>query len=320
MLRPLKLPGDFGVGVDLIFRGFQDAPADKQEVAIDGLKSLQSMWPLVQVGRYISPSLRDIFEGFIWEEDSQPVGLVTFDREGSVDRWEIGIIVVLPEYRRRGIARNLMIAAIDSIRERGGKVAVLDAAAESTAACLLYEQLGFEHIYTAIEFNCTNEPQAGWSLPEGYELATLKPADWRTRYDLELRIVPIQVTRYDPPEEARFRTPRTIQVFQSLFYKLSGQKSGQITIKTSEGQSVGWGSYLARTRPGGVNYIRMRVDPQHEQVALFLESHLIKQVQEISPGRRIMFSVPDWQSPLIQASLTLGSTERSRYHRMGIFL
>ncbi len=68
MLRPLKLPGDFGVGVDLIFRGFQDAPADKQEVAIDGLKSLQSMWPLVQVGRWISPSLRDIFEGFIWEE------------------------------------------------------------------------------------------------------------------------------------------------------------------------------------------------------------------------------------------------------------
>jgi len=91
-------------------------------------------------------------------------------------------------------------------------------------------------------------------------------------------------------------------------------------VRTSDGKIVGWGKYLARVRPGGVNYATLRIDPQHAAVALCLESHLIKLIQRISPGRRIMFSIPDWQDPLIQASIAIGSTERNRYHRMGLVL
>jgi hypothetical protein len=64
----------------------------------------------------------------------------------------------------------------------------------------------------------------------------------------------------------------------------------------------------------------MRFDPKHGAVASGLVSHMIQIVQHISPGRRIMFSVPDWQDALIQASLAIGCTERTRYHRMGMFL
>jgi hypothetical protein len=83
---------------------------------------------------------------------------------------------------------------------------------------------------------------------------------------------------------------------------------------------VAWEKYLTRLRSGGINYATMRIDPEHAPVALCLESHLICSVQHISPGCRIMFSVPDWQETLIQASLTIGCTERNRYHRMGLFL
>ena len=320
MLRPLKLPEDFRVGVDLIFRGFQDAPADKKEVAVDALRSLKSVWPLIQVGRLISPALRDMFRGFIWEEDSKPVGLVTFDRAGTIERWEIGIIVVLPEYRRRGIARHLMNAAIDYIRERGGKVVVLDAAAESIPACLLYQQMGFEHIFTAIEFNHVHELAVGSTLPEGFTLVPLKVTDWRTRYELEQRTAQTHITRLDPPQKASFRTPWMMQIFQSLFWKMSGQKAGKLALVSQEVLVVGWGSYLARLRSGGVNYVTIRMDPKYGEVTLFFESHLLQLIQNISAGRRIMYSIPDWQSPLIEASLALGSTERTRYHRMGLLL
>ena len=139
MLRPLKLPGDFPIGVDLIFHGFQEEPPDKKEVAVDAIKSLRSLWPFIRVGSLVSPALQDLFRGYIWEEDSRPVGLVLFSREGATRRWEIGIVAVLPEYRRRGIARNLMQAAIETIRSREGQVVVLDAAAASAPACVLYE-------------------------------------------------------------------------------------------------------------------------------------------------------------------------------------
>jgi ribosomal protein S18 acetylase RimI-like enzyme len=320
MLRTLKLPGDLRVGVDLIFRGFQEQRSDKKEVAVDSLRTLQFLWPLIQVGRLVSPTLRDIFPGYIWEEDSQPVGFVTFDPEGSTGRWEVGIIVVLPEYRRRGIARNLMQASIDFIRDKGGKAIVLDAAAESAPACILYENLGFERVFTSVEFNHQAELPPGNELPDGYELIPLKPSDWRTRYELEQRIVPANAARYDPVEESRFRMPWAIQAIQSLIWKFSGQKPGQIAVRSPEGQIVAWGNYLARLRKGGVNYITMRIDPKHDAVASSLVSHMIRLIQHISPGRRIMFSVPDWQDALIQASLSIGSTERTRYHRMGMFL
>ena len=320
MLRPLKLPGDFPIGVDLIFRSFQEERPDKMEVAVDALKSLRSLWPFIQVGRLVSPALQDLFRGYIWEEDSRPAGLVLFSREGATRRWEIGIVVVLPEYRQRGIARNLMQAAIETIRGRGGQVIVLDAAAASTPACVLYETLGFERVFTSIEFNQINDLPTTDSQPDGCEIAPLHPSDWRTRYELEQRITPAHATRYDPIEESRFRSPWAMQAIQSLIWKFSGQKKGQLAVRSADGQIVAWGSYLIRLRPGGVNYVSMRADPNHAAAADFLVAHLIGFVQQISPGRRIMFSVPDWQDALVQASLAIGSTERTRYHRMGMFL
>ena len=319
MIRPLKLPGDFRVGVDLILHGFQNERVDKKEVAVDSLRSLRYLWPLIRIGSLFSPGLRDYYRGYIWEEDSRPVGLVVFGRVDK-ERWEIDIIVVLPEFRRRGIARSLMQAAIGFIRKQGGKVAFLDADGSSEAAGILYQQIGFEQVFTSIEYNQEKDLTQSWPLPDGYEFLILKPSDWRTQYDIEWRVTPERVTRYEPVVESRYRAPGAVRFFQFLLWKFSGQKVSQIAVRSSNGKIVAWGRYLARMRPGGVNYASLRIDPKHESLAICLESHLIKLIQQISPGRRIMFSVPDWQESLIQASLTIGSTERSRYHRMGLFL
>jgi len=306
--------------VDLIFHGFQEEPPDKKEVAVDAIKSLRSLWPFIRVGSLVSPALQDLFRGYIWEEDSRPVGLVLFSREGATRRWEIGIVAVLPEYRRRGIARNLMQAAIETIRSREGQVVVLDAAAASAPACVLYETLGFERAFTSIEFNHVDSLPPADPLPGGYEIVSLRPSDWRTRCELEQRITPAHAARFDPLDESRFRSPWAVQTIQFLMWKFGGQKRGQLAVRSADGQIVAWGSYLARLRPGGVNYVSMRADPNDEAAAYYLAAHTIRFVQQISPGRRIMFSVPDWHEALVQASLAIGSTERTRYHRMGMFL
>ena len=49
------------------------------------------------------------------------VGTSVAMRRGSTDAWIIGNVGVLPEYRRRGIARKIVKAIINLIDERGGR-------------------------------------------------------------------------------------------------------------------------------------------------------------------------------------------------------
>ena len=76
---------------------------------------------------------------FIAEMDGVPVGTVSTTSYGTTLAW-IGMMLVLPEYRRRGIARRLMETSIDYLRGRGVRCIKLDA---TPLGQPLYEQLGF---------------------------------------------------------------------------------------------------------------------------------------------------------------------------------
>lgn len=76
---------------------------------------------------------------FIAELDGTPVGTVSTTSYGTKLAW-IGMMLVLPEYRRRGIARKLMQTSIDYLQRRGVTCVKLDA---TPLGQPLYEQLGF---------------------------------------------------------------------------------------------------------------------------------------------------------------------------------
>ena len=52
-------------------------------------------------------------------------------------------VAVLPEYRRRGIGRALLCAAIDGARARGCAFLTLEVRPSNTGAIRMYESLGF---------------------------------------------------------------------------------------------------------------------------------------------------------------------------------
>ncbi len=76
---------------------------------------------------------------FMAEMNGVPVGTVSTTSYGTKLAW-IGMMLVLPEYRRRGIARRLMETSIDYLRGRGVTCIKLDA---TPLGQPLYEQLGF---------------------------------------------------------------------------------------------------------------------------------------------------------------------------------
>jgi ribosomal protein S18 acetylase RimI-like enzyme len=296
--------------------------ADEKESLVDMLRSLRRLWPLIRLIQLISPSLRDVLLGYVWEEDERMAGMVSYQRLGATDTWYITNVAVLPDYRRRGMARKLVQNALDAIGERGGKVVLLDVIAGNVPAYTLYERVGFEHFTgrTVFDYKQDQAPPE-IDLPEGYVVSPFDPFEWRTRYELARRIIPADVQKYEPIEEARYRRPRAMRLLIPIIRRASGMREDEIVLRAaSDEQVVALAECATRTRPGGVNQVGMRLDPAHAELAPYLVHHLIRTAQQLSPGRRIEFNVSQWQDEVIQVAGAAGCVKRLEYHRMGLSL
>jgi len=85
---------------------------------------------------------------FIAEKDGKKIGMVTTIVYNKL-AWT-GWLVVLPEYRRKGIGTSIMRHAIDHLKEKGVETIRLEAGPISS---LLYEKLGFKKELDISMFN-----------------------------------------------------------------------------------------------------------------------------------------------------------------------
>jgi ribosomal protein S18 acetylase RimI-like enzyme len=326
-LRTIQLPRDLEGIVDLLIHGFQypenetwSLQTDQMENMLSAMKSIRRLWPLIWIAQRISSHWRDYVHGYLWEAGEKPVGVCVYSRQG--EGWQIPYLAVLPEHRRRGIARQLMRATLEDIRLHGGKSVVLEVLAGNLPAYRLFEQSGFTKYsgYTEYFYDSTQVP-AECPLPEGYQVQAYNLSDWRTLFELEQRITPAEVQQFEPVDPSRYRSQVSIRRVTNLIDKASGIRKERIIIRsTSDGRPVAHGLYGARRRPGGINPISMELDPRHGILAPFLVHHLIRRVQQLSPGRRIEFILPDWQGELIEVAERFEGMQRVPYHQLGLHL
>ncbi len=327
-LRTFKLPDDTKTLIDLIPPAFQypENPAwsvqnDQIEAMVDTMTSVRRLWPILRAIQIISPPFRDALLGFIWKEDEKPVGMVNVMRQGMSEHWYIGNVAVLPEYRRRGIARKLVEACIQLGRERHGQSIVLDVIDGNLPAYQLYEKLGFERFTGSTEFVYSSaEMPPECPLPKGYTMTPFDRFNWRARYELAKRITPQSVQKYQPVEESLFRQPALFRALAPALEGINGAKSEVMAVRAVSGEMVGLASYSARYRSGGVNSIGIRLDSAHLALAEYLIHDLVRKTMALSPGRRIEFHTPGWQPELGQAALAAGFTRRFDTHTMGRLL
>ncbi|MBA3534801.1 MAG: GNAT family N-acetyltransferase, partial [Ardenticatenales bacterium] len=113
-LRPMDATRDFAEVARVIEIAFAEELSPGSHIIMRDLHFMSTISPLLSLlGRAI-PSLRDYFSGYVWESDGRVVANTTVSRaDNRGTQWIISNVAVLPAYRRQGIARAMMEAAIE---------------------------------------------------------------------------------------------------------------------------------------------------------------------------------------------------------------
>lgn len=328
-IRPFKLPEDLDVLYTITLEAFQypenpDWNADSDEV--EGMKNIiqtfKRIWPLYRLIGWMSPAMRDALLGFIWEEEGQAVGLINVSRRGTTDGWLIGNVGVLPSYRRRGIARKLVEAALEFIRQKGGTTAVLDVISANLPAYKLYESLGFEHYtsITGLDLNSEEVPPLP-PVPDGFVYEKLSRNEWRLPMEIARRVTPAQVQVYDPVVKGRYYLPPVLLFFDGVMNRLRGVKVEDFALREAGTHAVvALGFTVAQTRPGDKHHISMSLAPEHADLVPFLLQTMLHKVKSHSAGHGVQTSLWEWRAFALDEHLRAGFTVRRQGHRMGIRL
>jgi len=185
----------------------------------------------------------------------------------------------------------------------------------------LYENLGFEQYSGHVELQC--KPDQIVVMPEishGYSQEPLKRFDWVARYDLEKRISPKSLLKYEPVEEKRFRHPPVMRLMIRIIQLAQGTRDQNFLVRDTQRCIVARHGYSIPRRGKGYNEIFVRLDPEHKVLAPYLVGWLLNQVTTLSPDRKVQFSVPFWMDSVIKAGEKAGFQHRMEMRRMGIVL
>jgi ribosomal protein S18 acetylase RimI-like enzyme len=278
-LRQIQLPDYLSVLGDIIAQSFQypenaswSIQTDEKEQFVGMIRNLKRIWPLIRTIMAISPALREIIQGFVWEEEGRSIGAIMVQRRGSTNNWVIGNVGVLPDYRRQGIARALVEASLERIRHLGGKVAILSVIDGNVPAYNLYRELGFIEYDRTLDYETHS---AGISevpiLPDGFFQIPVTSSDWQLRYEFEKRISRESAVGFEPVEVGLYRQSIWMRVLRSIATVAQGLRDTEFMVRDQRGgDSVAWGRYAMPRRREGIAHLLPRIDPSFPELGKYM--------------------------------------------------
>lgn len=265
-IRPFDLRHDLDAMVNLIEIAFADDEARMGQSFRAELQSARKVLPLLFVLERISDTFRHSLDGFVCEDDGRIVALVNISRAGlNKKRWEVGNVATHPDYRGKGLARQLVNRAIEHARQYGAEICVLDVRDDNQPAYQLYKSLGFLHYDSNIDLKLETLPQVQvLPLPDGYFQRTMKFTEWQPRYELAVRETPASVQEFLPVNINDYRVTPVERVVQPLAMSLQKIDSHRWAVEKDD-KLAGYLSLTARRTPKLNHRLLLRVDPQHRQ-------------------------------------------------------
>jgi GNAT superfamily N-acetyltransferase len=198
---------------------------------------------------YANPDHTDFLSGFVWEEDGKIVGNITVNRaRAGSRRWLISNLAVAKNYRGRGIARGLMYAGLELVREYNGASVSLQVRADNNAAKHLYQSLDFKDVSGTAYLGIRRVPNVNIiPLPKGFLFRerTFDTKDAREAYHLASMATPLSAQKEWPLRQGQFQLSSS-EPINNFFRRLSGSGTSRFWVVEEGRRFVG----LVNIRPG----------------------------------------------------------------------
>ena len=145
-IRPFSLARDLSALADLLEVSFGP------ELRATGSHMVEEMRQVAQWGAmlHLLPAATSFLSGYVWIEDGRLLGNVSLSRD-EAGVWTLSNVAVAPAQRGRGIAGQLVDAAIAHVRQRGGRRILLEVRSDNATAISLYARRGFVRYDTVHE-------------------------------------------------------------------------------------------------------------------------------------------------------------------------
>jgi GNAT superfamily N-acetyltransferase len=249
------------------------------------LRVLHALRPFIWVVSHALPSFRDYMGGFVWVENGRVVGNTTVSRSSSGSHWIISNVAVLPEYRRRGIARAMVEAAIDYADAHHGTRIMLQVRSDNLAAIRLYEVLGFRYVESLTEMVAEQVRPTRLDAPAGVTTREPVPERWYEAYEVARVAIPARVQQLRPLRLQQYRigTKSTLQQVREWLFPPARER----WWVEQDGKLLGLLT-IDRQAQRGREQVEILIAPEGVQR---VEAALVNRLSERLRGRDVRISV-----------------------------
>ena len=144
-LRPINLNKDIPQVLELLRLAFGESLDAEGRRILQGQTAVTGQPAIIY---RFNPLASRLSRGFVWEKDGKIIGNVTLLNTNIKGRYLIVNVAVHPDYRRQGIARMLMNATTDHVRQQSGREILLQVDMGNTHAIDLYHELDYQTLGT----------------------------------------------------------------------------------------------------------------------------------------------------------------------------
>jgi len=317
-LRPLDVGRDMGQIAQLIEVAFRGELSPVGEEALRELRLMRYFAPLLWLLSRISLEFRDLLTGYVWVDEGLVVGNITLSMDSpDARRWVISNVAVHPRYRRRGIARELVRAAVDLAKRQGGELVTLQVRKANLAAQNLYHSLGFAEFDSTMELRL-ERIEAISRLPENPKLRRARPDEWWKAYELAKAAVPSKAQRLNPVREANYKLGLDQRLATWLSDLIHCRDTHRLAVEGNEGFAALLTLRATRLRPP--HQIELMVHPHYRGP---LEEALVTEALSILrryPKRQVVARVRLPHLEAVAALKRCGFVEVETIDRLGLEL
>lgn len=268
VMRPIDIKKDYDELVpfyDLIFEKELTAKGISIKSFLDEFKK---MMPFFKIMGIFSKNFRHVFDGFVYENNrGEIVSTVNVGYSGNY--WEIAMVATHPDYRRKGLAKKLILKSLEHAKKHNAKQCVLEVLEENDPAYILYKKLGFTHFDTMMKLklekgklNSINNHE----IPYGYIIQPRShdKKSAKAMYKLEEKATPQEVLNFLPVNKLKHQKTFIMRLMRPIFKLISGTKASKWLVY-NESNLVG----ILYTEIGqseeDCHNLELIVDPNHAE-------------------------------------------------------